>query len=208
VLENSELRLVNHPVPTPDPGRFPYAVSGGHGVIRFVRRAEAWVGARSALYRLARTAATESDLARRWLILAGLADVPGEWRPWSIRPSPEMDRAWAVTAALLDQLRDEVEADGSSFTVFYVPSRAAVDAESWRKVRYAYAMTDEDWDPSHDAKRLDGICREHEIDCIIAIEEFRDEAKGRPLYFREDAHWNAAGHDLAARLIADRLQSR
>ena len=208
VLENGEIELVNHPVPPPDPEQFAYAVSGGRGFTRFVRQADAWMGARSAFYRLARASVTDSDLARRWLIRAGFADVPGEWKPWKKRPSPDIEEAWSVTEALLVRLRDEVEADGSSFTIFHVPSRAAVDAESWRQLRYAYAMTDEDWDPSHDAKRLDEICSEHEIDCIIALDEFRDEAKGGPLYFREDAHWTPAGHDLAARLIADRLLSR
>ncbi|MCB1022362.1 MAG: SGNH/GDSL hydrolase family protein [Acidobacteria bacterium] len=208
VLEDGALRLTNSPAPPPANDEFAYAVSGGRGLARTVRQADAWMGTRSALYRLARVAATDSPFAKRWLIRAGLAEVPGEWKPWSTRPSEALEQAWAVTEALLAQLRDEVEADGSTFTVFWVPSRAAVEPDDWQRTREAYAMDGEEWDPAEDARMLERICQRQKLDCIVPLERFREAASdGEALYYREDAHWTPRGHALAAEVMAESLRA-
>jgi lysophospholipase L1-like esterase len=38
------------------------------------------------------------------------------------------------------------------------------------------------------------------LDLTPALEQAA--ASGRPVYFADDAHWNAAGHDVAARELA------
>ena len=157
-LEGGELVLTNSPVPPPDPDDFAYAVPGGHGLGRLVRQSDAWLGARSAFYRLARKAVADSPLTRRLLIEAEFADVPGEWKPWSKRPTPEFEEAWTLTEALLKRLRDRVEADGSTFSLFYIPSRQDIYEENWEETKRAYAMNDQDWDPSEDSRQLASVC--------------------------------------------------
>jgi hypothetical protein len=159
LLEGDELKLTNSPAPPPNPDEFAYAVPGGGGFARLARQTDAWFGARSAFYRLARKALVDNSWTRRWLIDSGLAAVPGEWQPWRKEQTPELREAWMLTEALLKKLRGAVEADGSTFAIFYVPSRAAVYPATWEEQKFAYAMTDEAWDPVQDAKTLDELCR-------------------------------------------------
>ena len=125
----------------------------------------------------------------------------------------KLKEAWALTEALLRKLRFAVEADGAVFTVFYVPSRPGVYKEDWEDVRYAYAMTDEDWSPTQDARVLADICAANKFDCIVPLEEFHSEAdearqSGQSLYFHDDAHWTPRGHALAGRILADHVAQK
>ena len=207
-LRDGKLELTTSPVPEPDPDEFAFEVQGGRGLTRFVRRSDAWLGTRSSLYRLARSAAVNNAFVRGQLIESGLAEVPGEWMPWRKETTAELEDAWELTEALLVRLRDEVEADGSKFAVFYVPSRPAVYAEDWHKTRRAYAMDEGEWDPAQDSLSLAAICERRKIPCVIALNEFRaaageSEAPRQSLYFQDNAHWTPRGHQLAGRLIAD-----
>jgi hypothetical protein len=157
-IEGGELTLTDRPTP-PNPNEFAYAVPGGSGIPRLARRTDAWFGARSAFYRVARKAIVDNPRTRRWLIESGVAAVPGEWQPWRKEQTADLREAWTLTEALLKELRRSVEADGSTFAVFYIPSRPAIYPATWEEQRFAYAMADADWNPAHDAKTLDALCR-------------------------------------------------
>ena len=136
-----------------------------------------------------------------------MAEVPGEWMPWRKQPTPELEKAWNLTEALLVRLRDEVEADGSRFAVFYIPSRPAIYPADWKRTKRAYAM-DDDWGPAQDAVSLAALCKRRKITCILPLDEFRARAREleesqQALYFQDDAHWTPQGHRLAGQLIAD-----
>jgi len=54
--------------------------------------------------------------------------------------------------------------------------------------------------------RLQEYCEQRGIDCVVLGPVFQEQAtKGEQLFFETDAHWNPAGHRLAARTIAARL---
>ena len=165
------------------------------------------------MYRLARGAAVNNTFVRGRLIQSGLAEVPGEWMPWRKETTAELEDAWKLTEALLVRLRDEVEADGSKFAVFYVPSRPTVYPQVWEETRGAYAMGEDEWDPAQDSFSLASICERGKISCIIPLDEFRaaageSEAPRQSLYFQDEAHWTPRGHQLAGRLIADHVLAR
>jgi len=175
-----------------------------------LRRLDARLSPASALYRLARDAVEGSPTISGLAIRAGAFHVPGEFGPWRRSPDGETKRAWALTEALLARLRDEVEAVGSDFLIFYVPTVAAVDDEEWRRVRRANAMDDEGWSPRADADMLEAICQRRELDCLVPLAAFRsavEDPAASPLYFSDDPHWTAAGHDLAARQIEGYLRA-
>jgi hypothetical protein len=58
-------------------------------------------------------------------------------------------------------------------------------------------------------QKLLAICRDNNITCLDLLPHFRAAAPGSsPLYFSSDPHWTPAGHDLAARVLADFMQGR
>lgn len=212
LAEDGTLSLHNVPVPPPDPDAFAFAVEGGTGLTGAIRRVDGWLGAHSRVYFLLRSSVLQTPIVRGFMIRQGLAEVPGEWAAWSADPGPAVVHAWRLTEALLAELRDHVRAAGSSFVVYYVPSRAAVDDADWQRTRRAYAMDGAEWSPSQDATVLARVCTRQGLDCLIDVDGFRTEqarlaAEGAALYYQRDAHWTDQGHRFAADAIALRVRA-
>lgn len=127
------------------------------------------------------------------------ADPAGDGPP----PVPEpSEQAWAVTAALLRQLRDEVTASGARLIVTSLSSPEQV------------------W-PVHQRRPADPFARERRLATILApldvsylplAPELQRQADRRGLTLHGFAgqqpgigHWNGDGHRLAAAVLADDL---
>lgn len=206
--DGDSLVLDNVPVPEPRPDRYAFAMGGGRGLTGVVRRLDGWLGGHSALYPLVRGGLANISWVSGLLVRTGLAAVPNEFRPWYTGPDPALEDAWQVTGTLLAQLRDTVEAAGGRFVVLHVPPRPAVRPSNWASVRRRYAMDAATWDVRHDGRRLEEICRRRALTCLFPADRFRAvEAGGVKLYFDQDAHWNAAGHHLAAEVLAEYVTS-
>jgi hypothetical protein len=171
-----------------------------------------WLRWRSALYRLVRESLARRGASRDDPDPASLPSVPQEFLGLRRTGHHGADEAWALTEALLLELRHQVEAAGSTFVLFHVPSRAAIYHEVWVDTRDAYRMSERDWSPVADVDRLRDICERTATECLFPVEDFRLEAQrlgeGAPLYFRFDGHWSAYGHALAAQIIAEHLTTR
>jgi hypothetical protein len=136
------------------------------------------------------------------------------------REEIERSRGWELTRAALTKMRDTCAQHGSRLTVMFIPSK---DAVYWPLVERS--LGEEELQRSLDfvssynhmplragdirAHRLvqndlvRDFCAAEKIpflDLTPALEQAA--ATGNAVYFADDAHWNAAGHEVAARELA------
>jgi len=124
---------------------------------------------------------------------------------------PEYTAAWGITRRILERLDAEVTASGARLVVFDVPALydvdpRRVDGRLGSALRAGEACHEEA--PGH--ARLQGITTELGIDYIDLLPGFRSayREEGLPLHHESDRHWNAAGHALAAEIVARSLETR
>jgi hypothetical protein len=136
------------------------------------------------------------------------------------RPEIERSRGWEFVRATLLEMREICRQQQSRLTVMFIPPK---DEVYWPLVEHSLGQEELqrsiDFACSYNhmhvrtadirANRLAhnellrDFCAEHQIsflDLTPALE--RNAAVGRAVYFADDAHWNAAGHEIAAEELA------
>ena len=115
---------------------------------------------------------------------------------------PEVQRGWELTEAALADAEQLATENAATLLLVYIPPREQV---YWPIIKDS--MPDVDVRQLDDvAARLAAFSDAHGIQFLSLLPGLRDEAmQGHMLYFPGDGHWNVAGHDLAAHLIADRI---
>jgi SGNH hydrolase-like domain, acetyltransferase AlgX len=132
----------------------------------------------------------------------------------------ERSRGWELTRAALRQMKADCDRDGSSFVLMFIPAKAAVywpltersfapaplqDAVNFY-CRYNHMpLPVEDVRANRLAQNalLQAFCAQEKIPMLDLTPSLEHEVEaGREMYFPDDTHWNARGHDLAARELA------
>lgn len=125
----------------------------------------------------------------------------------------EAREAWAISEKLLDRMRDVSESQGARFVVMVVPSATAVAQRGGTAVK----ETDDDEEEDSDADVKPGFEDPHgtlaeltarnNLTAIDLLQDMRraDNRIKERLYFRQNAHWTAAGHNVAAEELYDFL---
>ena len=125
----------------------------------------------------------------------------------SVRPTPprtlaEAQEAWTITERLLDRMRDVSQSQGARFMVMVVPSATAVAQRGGTAVK----ETDDDEDESGEdeaspASRIrtapsQSITARNNLTTLDLLRPMRraDNRIKERLYYRQNAHWTAAGH--------------
>jgi hypothetical protein len=123
------------------------------------------------------------------------------------KETPQETRAWKTVEALLLSTRDEAERQGSRFALVIVPGKWQVHREDWQALLAARDEPDDDrWVLRGPNRRLVQMAEAHQIAVLDLLPPLRDAADaGRRLYYPVDVHWNAFGHEVAARAVADFL---
>lgn len=118
-------------------------------------------------------------------------------------PPSAYEDAWETTRRILSRLRDEVETDGRKLVVFSVPSRGETVAGSGDESVDSEICLDFDG-PS---ARLGTILEDLGVTYVNLLGPFREAARdeGLTLHHAKESHWNAAGHALASRHVANAL---
>jgi hypothetical protein len=124
----------------------------------------------------------------------------------------DADEAWAITERLLDRMRDVAESQGATFVVMVVPTASAVAQRGDAPIKDG----DDEDDGGDDSTRigfedphgqLAAITSRNNIttlDLLSALRKADNRTKER-LYYRQNAHWTAAGHAVAADELHDFL---
>jgi len=144
-----------------------------------------------------------------WKPIGGEA-VEDSFRVYKVRRhDPGIEKAWDVTHAILEELSRRVTADGARFAVAYVPSRMEVSDRDWELTRLRFGLNDT-WDRGFVLERVREIGASVGFPVIDLTPELRAAEKGllAETYFRFDGHWNARGHEAAARAVAAFLEDR
>ena len=171
-----------------------------------LRGADAFEGPRRLLRRSMLYTYFESGVLAK---LPWFASAEGGDSDASNRKSPrtleEAQEAWAITEGLVDRLRDVAESQGARFMVMVVPSADLV--ASGGRVEEPDAddledgITGEAKPGFEDPHGTFGqIAARHGLATLDLYATFR-EASARSkqrLYYRQNAHWTAAGHAIAA----------
>ena len=132
---------------------------------------------------------------------AGLDDAV-----YSMPADPRWADAWAVTEALLREVRDECASHGVPLLVATLSSPIQVDPH--REAREAWASARGIADLLAPDRRIEAACRRDGIACVVLADGLRAEAEasGRCLHgFPRtpcSGHWNEEGHAVAGKLLA------
>ena len=123
------------------------------------------------------------------------------------KETPQEVRAWKTVEALLLATRDEAERQGARYALVIVPSKWQVHREDWQALLAARDEPDDDrWVLRGPNRRLTQLAEAHRVPVLDLLPPLRDAAEaGRRLYYPVDIHWNAAGHEVAARSVAEYL---
>lgn len=186
----------------------PPAPSFGEQVGFFLRE-------RSALYNVVESGVLQKlsldDLWAHWRDLDARVELTiREVEVYATQLDPRWRAAWAMTDTLLGRISAEAKTQGARFGLVIVPTRAQVLPEAWRALTGSAEGRDRAYDPMQPNNLLSGIAGRTSTPLLDLTPSFREVARERgaaPLYFARDQHWTAAGHELAARAMADWLKS-
>ena len=132
----------------------------------------------------------------------------GKNRPTYLpEPPKEWEEAWWVTEQLLGRVQVAATSIGAELVLVAAPSFYQVDADAWE----ALIRNTSDYNRYRQDtpnRRLAEIAERQGLrylDLLPAVREAQE--AGAKLYFPADGHWTSAGHQFAARQIADYLTS-
>jgi lysophospholipase L1-like esterase len=131
-------------------------------------------------------------------------EAPVEMQVYDREPPEPVVQAWLQTEHLLDLFQREVAAHGARLVVAYVPSKMEVSRADWELTRRRYRLDESVWDRRLVVRRLEAAGQRLGVPVLDLTDALWAE-QGRA-YFAQGGHWNARGHAVAAREIADFLQ--
>jgi lysophospholipase L1-like esterase len=168
------------------------------------------------LYDLVRTAVKRNRLLHAAAVKAGLADnapindlspaptgAAGgaeEFAVYHSTETPELAREWSITQALLRKMNQEAGQHNTRLIVLYVPTRIELSPAEWNS-----AHLPSDYEPSVVVRRLADICQVEGIPYLDPSDRFSATGANH-LYYPRDPHWNAAGHHLVGKILAEHIR--
>ena len=122
-------------------------------------------------------------------------------------PSGRLEGAWQLTQRLLSEWASDTRQAQARPVLLLIPSHLQVHQDLLAQVLADNSLPAETFDSDYPNRRLAAFCDSEGIDVIDLLPGFRAAAGGDALYYRQNPHWNRAGHRLAAELIAGQWAS-
>jgi len=118
--------------------------------------------------------------------------------------TPGMKQGWDALESALTRLQRSVESAHAKMLLVCIPAAVQVDSTYWWPAKLGVRLDDRVLHDTVFQDRLAQFARKQQLPYIDLLPAMRKRTSSR-LYYRQDGHWTAAGHDVAARAIAERL---
>ncbi|MCE7870944.1 hypothetical protein DYH09_11265 [bacterium CPR1] len=135
---------------------------------------------------------------------------PAAMRIFQRQPESEVEQAYRETAAILPQLKAEIEKNGARFLVVFFSERQVVDSLAAERWKESYPGFDQKYDLLKPERFLEELCQREQIPYLNLNPALRalGPEKAGSLYFRQESHFNRDGHRFVAEQLEPEIQSR
>ncbi|MDX6770530.1 MAG: hypothetical protein SF051_13430 [Elusimicrobiota bacterium] len=178
------------------------ALPGRAGALYRVKR---FLSEHSILYNLVRRPSRGSRGVSRVLMKAG---VMGPLEGWTMAVDPKQKPAWEDTARRIKAFRDRLKAEGKDFYLVLIPHREQADAAYLEHMLAVTGLPRAMFQGEHFYDYMTTYAKANGIPFTGLLEPLRAAETAEPgcCFFLTDNHWNARGHGVVARAIADGLR--
>jgi lysophospholipase L1-like esterase len=115
---------------------------------------------------------------------------------------PEIAAGWDKTFGALRAMKEDCDRHGATLLLVAIPTREQVYPRSWEDVKKQFALDESQVDLALPQQKLGAFAKEAGIAYVDLLPDFKAQEDTLPLYLSLDRHWTAAGHTLAAEVIA------
>lgn len=129
-------------------------------------------------------------------------------RSWVYRKPPPHPRALNAAVDYLVQIRDLCTRSGVPLLVLVIPDELQVNQALQGRILESLDIGQSEIDFTQPNRFLAEHFRRHGIEAIDVLNSFAARGKEVSLYKPLDSHWNIAGNELAAKLLAPPLAAR
>jgi lysophospholipase L1-like esterase len=141
-------------------------------------------------------------------ITAREARYPEFYDIYASNYSQESEKNWEITKLAILEIKKISEESNAEFMLVVIPFREEIYPEYFEKTIEQYPLLKNisvDFEKPH--RILEDFAKENNFTIIDLSHSFKEKARaGEKLYYKIDAHWNSAGNEAVAEIIAGKLK--
>ncbi len=124
----------------------------------------------------------------------------------------QWDRAWKITKKIILKLNEDVRKNNGNLFIVVLANPEQVHDFHWREITKKYkSMKIEEFDLEKPDAIMKQFCKENHLACLNLLPYFKMEADQNNVLLHalpKDAHWNAKGYALAAKVVTENLKKQ